>query len=273
MKEIEQLVKEYKALNLHEIIDYDKFNHFAIVHHSTSIEGTTLTENETRLLLEEGVTPKGKPLEHSLMTKDHYNALLFILESAKNKVQCTTEFIKNVNAIVMKSTGNIYNTALGQVDATRGEFRKGNVSAGGHYFISYDKVEKHTDLLVKKIQETMKASQRFSDLLKLSFDVHFDLVSIHPFYDGNGRTSRLLMNYIQQYYDLPLAIVYKEDKSEYFTALQTSTEKEDLTPFRDFMTEQYKKYLLHEINQFNQDLVKKILPKKRTGKRKGFSLF
>jgi Fic family protein len=64
MEDIKKIVEEYQSLNLHDVIDYDKFNQYAIVHHSSSIEGSTLTENETRLLLEEGVTPKGKPLEH-----------------------------------------------------------------------------------------------------------------------------------------------------------------------------------------------------------------
>ncbi len=63
MEDIKKIVDEYQSLNLHAVIDYDKFNQYAIVHHSSSIEGSTLTENETRLLLEEGITPKGKPLE------------------------------------------------------------------------------------------------------------------------------------------------------------------------------------------------------------------
>ena len=55
----------------------------------------------------------------------------------------------------------------------------------------------------------MEQELTVEEKLQLSFSTHFDLVSIHPFYDGNGRTSRLLMNFIQQYFHLPLAIVYK----------------------------------------------------------------
>ncbi|MEO6328537.1 MAG: Fic family protein [Ginsengibacter sp.] len=50
--------------------------------------------------------------------------------------------------------------------------------------------------------------------LNTSIDAHFDLVTLHPFYDGNGRTSRLLMNYLQLQANLPMAIVFKEDKAE-----------------------------------------------------------
>ena len=69
MEELLALLKNYQDLNLPEVVDYDKFNLYAITHHSTFLEGSTLTEIETQLLLEEGRTPKGKPLAHSLMVK------------------------------------------------------------------------------------------------------------------------------------------------------------------------------------------------------------
>jgi Fic family protein len=73
------LIYQFQYLNLSSIIDFDKFNHYNITHNSTTIEGSTLTEIETRLLLDEGITPAGKPLLHSLMVQDHYNALTFII--------------------------------------------------------------------------------------------------------------------------------------------------------------------------------------------------
>jgi hypothetical protein len=59
VENIEKLISEYQTLNLSSIIDYDKFNEYAITYHSTTIEGFTLTEVETRLLLDEGLTPRG----------------------------------------------------------------------------------------------------------------------------------------------------------------------------------------------------------------------
>ncbi|MEM7108446.1 MAG: Fic family protein [Bacteroidota bacterium] len=64
--------------------------------------------------------------------------------------------------------------------------------------------------------------------IKLSYSAHFHLVSIHPHYDGNGRTSRLLMNKIQKRYNLPLAIVHEEERQDYFVALE-ETRKKDLS--------------------------------------------
>jgi len=100
--------------------------------------------------------------------------------------------------------------------------------------------------------------------LELSFDAHFDLVSIHPFYDGNGRTSRLLMNYIQLHYNLPMSVVFKEDKADYITALEETRNNEDLKAFRDFMTDQYIKFLNQEMQNY------KIVNKKNNGN--GFSM-
>ena len=99
------LIEKFNSLQLSKNIDFDKFNEYAITHHSTTIEGSTLTETETRLLLDEGITPKGKPLVHSLMVVDHYKALLFIIQSAKEKKAITPKFIQQLNAQVMKQTG------------------------------------------------------------------------------------------------------------------------------------------------------------------------
>lgn len=256
MENILHIIEEYRSLNLHSIIDYDKFNMFSIVHHSTVIEGSTLTENETRLLLEEGLTPKGKPLIHSLMVQDHYNALLFMLEAAKKSQPITETFIKQINAAVMKNTGNTYHTPLGDIDASKGEYRKGNVSAGGTYFINYDKVSSYTKNLVLSLREKMAKNLSVIEQIELSFAAHFNLVTSPPFYDGNGRTSRLLMNYLQALYNLPLTIVFKEDKSDYYTALQDARKKESLEPFYQFMYGQYKKHLLNEIAAYKATLGK-----------------
>jgi Fic family protein len=268
--DISTLVNRYSELNLQDVLDHEKFNEYSIVHHSSSIEGSTLTEVETRLLLEEDITPKGKPLIHSLMVKDHYAALRYVLEAGAAKKTITVEFIQHINALVMKNTGSVYNTVFGEIDASKGMFRKGNVSAGGSYFPNYDKVIPYTTELVKRLDENLPNVEG-DEQLKLSFTAHFDLVSIHPFYDGNGRTSRLLMNYIQAYHGLPLAIVFKEDKADYYVALQETRKQEDIQIFYSFMFEQYRKHLEQEITSYSQAMSQKTEPRK--GKGSGYSLF
>lgn len=247
---MESLILKYKSLGIADVLHYEKFNLISISHHSTKIEGSTLTELETQILLDDGLTPKGKPVNDTLMVTDHFKALHFIIDKAKNKVPVSTNLIKEINSYVMKSTGGIYNTMLGEVDASKGMFRKGNVTAGVSYFPNYDKVERLTNELVKFINSKMNGNLTIDEKLNLSFDAHFNLVSIHPFYDGNGRTSRLLMNYIQAFYDIPMAIVNSEDKQEYIQALIDTRNEDNIDFFRNFMKNQYEEYLEREIKKF-----------------------
>jgi len=244
------LISEYADLGIAGTIGQDGFNAVSIVHHSTVLEGSTLTETETAVLINDGLTPKGKPLEHSLMVRDHFSALKFIIGQADGKTPLSVSLIQQTAGLVLAHTGAVYRTALGDVDSRKGEFRKGNVSAGGHYFPNYDKVERLTDELVRNVREKMSGNPTVEEKLNLSFDAHFNLVSIHPFYDGNGRTSRLLMNYVQQYYGLPLAIVRSESKTDYIKALMDTREKKDPNIFRSFMDAEYAVHLEREIERY-----------------------
>ena len=80
-------------------------------------------------------------------------------------------------------------------------------------------------------------------------DFHFDLVSIHPFADGNGRVSRLMMNYILIYHGQSPAIINKEERNHYFRSLEESREIADNTPMRKFMYEQ-------QITEFERQIEK-----------------
>jgi Fic family protein len=250
MQKSVELIDRFNELALSKIFDFDRFNHYAIVHHSSTIEGSTLTPVETQLLLQENLTPKGKPLDHSLMVSDHYSALLYILEPSNIVRKVTPTFIREINALVLKRTGQIVNTAFGTVDGTKEELRKSNVSAVSSYFVNYDKVEQLLINLCNRISESLSMPGTALDMLNLSFDAHFDLVTVHPFYDGNGRTSRLLMNYIQRRSKLPLGLVFNEEKNDYFEALIATRKQEDLSIFRDFMHQQYQKFLEQEIEKF-----------------------
>jgi len=262
--DLNQLITDYKELRIDEVIDHERFNLIAIDHHSTRIEGSTLTEIETQVLINEGKTPKGKPLEESLMVTDHHAALLFTIQNARERQSLTVGLLQMINSLVMRNTGKVYNTVLGNIDSQTGAFRKGNVTAGTSYFPNYDKVERLTTDLVKQLNESMKKPLSVIEQLNLSFDAHFNLVSIHPFYDGNGRTSRLLMNYIQAYYNLPLAIVQSENKAEYIQALVDTRQKEDIQLFRNFMSNEYSYLLQQEIEKFKE--------MKKPSKGRGFSL-
>lgn len=239
--------EEFKNHKVEESLDYERFNAYLVTHHSTSIEGSTLTKIETDLLLEKGITPAGKPMKDSLMVEDHYKALNFILAAAKEKKSVTQDFIKSIAAKVMERTGNVINTAIGSFDVTKGDYRLVSAYSGNHYYPAYNKIPVRMAILVDRIQDTMKSLTDVEKIYELSFDAHFELVTIHPFGDGNGRTSRLLMNYIQAYHGLPLTTVFMEDRKMYIEALMDSREKESTNPIRGFMENQAIKYLNQEI--------------------------
>jgi len=248
MSELLTTYEQFEKSGIIGNINYNIFNAFLLTHHSTRIEGSTLTELDTRLLLEKGITPAGKPLEHANMVKDHFDALTYVTEKAKNKEAITDQFIKEIGARVNKTTGKITNTALGSFDDSKGEYRLANAFAGTDYFLAFSKIADHVKKLCILLQLKIKEVKSVDEVYNLSFDAHFYLVEIHPFGDGNGRTSRLLMNYIQSYHNLPLIPVFAEDKADYIGALKASRAENNTSAIRKFMTTQAIKYFKHEIN-------------------------
>ncbi len=119
------------------------------------------------------------------------------------------------------------------------------------YFPSYKKLP---DLL-EKFCETVNArldEVKDNDITKLASDVHYNFVNIHPFVDGNGRTARLLMNYVLMYHNQPLLKIFAEDRVTYIDALNETEEKEDQSIFRQFIVEQYSKFLQLEIDKYQK---------------------
>ena len=96
--------QEYQKLGLHNVIDYEKFNMISIMWHSTKIEGCSLSETDTKVLLENDITASGKPLHDHLMIKDHYKAFQFIKDQAKTKRKVNVDFIKEIASYVMHNT-------------------------------------------------------------------------------------------------------------------------------------------------------------------------
>jgi len=273
LENVIQLLEKYNKLDIQQAINWEKYNLYSIVHHSTSIEGASLTEIETQLLLDEGITAKGKPLLHHQMQKDHYNALLFVLDSAREKVPFTPDFLKQVTARVMKNTGSIHNTALGSFDTSKGDFRLLNVYAGETRFVDFSKVPELIQQFCSELNTAISQEIKKEEALILSFDAHFNLVSIHPFEDGNGRVSRLVMNYIQFYHSLPLCNVFKEDKAEYVKALVDTRESNDIEIFRSFMLSQYIKMLEAEISKVTNPGQSSASKTDHKSNNKGLTLF
>lgn len=250
-KELEILQKEYLEMGLSKAIDYEKFSMISIVYNSTKIEGCSLTESDTKLLLDYDITAKGKPLTDHMMVKDHYSAFLFLKEISKQKQRVSIDLIKQVAGLVMKNTGGLVNTMSGTFDTSLGDIRKAQVYVDKKYFPDFSKVE---NLLIKLVDNINQRLDVVTDneILKLSADIHYNLVNIHPFGDGNGRTSRLMMNYIQMYHQEPLIKIFTEDRAEYIDALNKTEEEEDISIFRDFICSQQIKFYKAELEKFRR---------------------
>lgn len=270
-KEFER-VNELYIKTAGNALKIDDFNHVAITAHSTRIEGSTLTLKEALNLIENGLSTGGKKHSHHDMVLDHHEALSFVLESAKNKARITPEFIKTIAAKVMHRTGTVINSALGNTDETKGDYRKVMVTAGETYFMSYEKVPGSIAVLADSLQERLIQASSTEDIHSLAYAAHFDLMSIHPFSDGNGRVSRLLMNFIQAYHNQPLTVVKAEEKIAYFSALQQSTDEKSMQPIIKFLGTQHIEWL-KDLQAKYERAIKQPEIKKKRGSGLGFSLF
>lgn len=244
------LREQYMNQRIMDSIDYEKFCMISIVYNSSKIEGCSLTETDTKVLLENNITAQGKPLTDHLMIKDHFNAFVKIKQDAVSKRELSIEFIQEVNAFIMKSTGTMTNTISGNFDTSKGDLRLAQVYVDKKYFPDFKKVPILLDGLVKNVNDRIDKVTG-NEIIKLSADFHYNFVNIHPFGDGNGRTSRLLMNYIQMYHHEPLIKIFTEDRVEYIDSLNATEEMEDLNIFRNFICRQQIKFYELELNKFN----------------------
>jgi len=234
---IREVVSRYKQSGIEEQIDFEKFYLYSIVTHSTAIEGSTITEVENQLLFDEGILPAGRTVVEQLMNLDLKEAYVKWLGRAKSINRFTTETLCEMAADVMRRTGTKYSTALGEFDASKGELRLLNVRAGvsGRSYMSFQKVPTRVEEFCQWLNSRLRTIDTLdvATAYRLSFAAHYRLVTIHPWADGNGRTTRLLMNVLQARCGLPMSKITQTEKSEYIQALIDSREQEDENVFID----------------------------------------
>ena len=251
---ITQLLDEYNSLGINQQIDWEKFYLYSIITHSTAIEGSTVTEVEAQLLFDEGITSSKRTMVEQMMNLDLKNAYDYGIKWIKQHPLITVDSLVALSAKVMARTGSEYHTLMGDFSAARGELRKINVSAGigGASYMPYQKVPARLEAFCNELNQRRQNIDT-TDILsvyKLSFWAHFELVTIHPWADGNGRTSRLLMNLLQWEFDVIPSKVLKEDKAEYIQALVDAREKDDVSLFTDCMIQLHAQNLKNEISQY-----------------------
>lgn len=255
--QIEEALKAYSASRVEDQVDYQKFYLYSIVTHSTAIEGSTVTEIENQLLFDEGIAAKGRSLTEQMMNVDLKDAYLYAFRIAADNPTYTPQLLQQLSALVMRRTGSEYSTIAGHFDSSKGEFRLCNVSAGigGRSYLAYNKVPRAVDDFCSWLNEEIANADRanIAACYRLSFEAHFMLVTIHPWVDGNGRTTRLVMNMIQRQLGLIPSIVRKENKGEYIQSLVDSRENDDSTIAQDVMLRHHIANLNRRVSQYQEN--------------------
>lgn len=255
---LEKLVGRYRTLGIDQQLDYDKFYLYSIITHSTAIEGSTITELENQIMFDNGIALKGKSLIEQNMNLDLKTAYERALVFARQHSDVTVERLKELSALTMKNTGTVYHTMLGDFSSANGDLRLLNVTAGvgGKSYMSFNKVPSRLVQFCDDLNGLRRDAGKMSmqELYDMSFDAHFNLVTIHPWADGNGRMARLMMNWLQFEYGLIPSRIFADDKEEYIKALVETRESENLDIFRNFMTEMMIRHLTHDIAAFEESI-------------------
>ena len=175
-------------------------------YHSNAIEGNTLTLLETKVVLE-GITVGGKALKEHFEAINHRDAILYVEDIIKKNEPFSEWRIRNIHQLILKNID----------DENAGRYRQQNVLISGamtnppDYTLLNDKMAQFIDWYntdAHKLHPLERAAK-----------IHADFVGIHPFIDGNGRTSRLLMNLELLKAGYPPSVITVDNRLAYYEAL------------------------------------------------------
>ena len=214
-KEVEACALHYNLVFLKNdsVTKKEIFKNFIIefAFNTTSIEGNTITLQEARNLLQEGRTPKDRTLREIYDLQNTEKVFFDILDSNK---EITHEFITDIHSKLMEN-----------IDVRRG-YRITDVRVFKANFESTPAPYVKTDMGL--LLKWYKMNKKILHPLALAVIFHHKFEKIHPFMDGNGRTGRMLMNFILMKHNYPPLILHKKFRSEYLSALHEA-DKEGLT--------------------------------------------
>lgn len=188
---------------------------------SNALEGNTLTRQETKLVVEEGLSIGGKTVREILEIKNHAEALNLVQDIAKNKKtnELSEHDLLAIHSIILK----------GIDDFEAGKYRNVRVRISGSETIPPNHL-KVSQLMTEMFGQIQNYKGSEEEALDFAIESHYNLVTIHPFVDGNGRTARLLLNLILLQNKFPITFIQKEERKQYLTSLekaQTGGSKDD----------------------------------------------
>ena len=192
-------------------------------HHSTAIEGNTLTLMETKVLLEDGISIGGKQLRELYEVVNHQKAYQYVKQCIGQGMPLDENIVKDIHAMLMDHifTGGIY--------------RDMDVYISGAQHTPPSPAQMYQQ--IKDFYSDLEWKGNQLNLIEFAAWTHAEFVRIHPFPDGNGRTSRLIMNYQLLANGFPAVSIAKEDRLEDFKTLETYAVEGNLTPFADMVAQ------------------------------------
>lgn len=210
------------------------------IYNSNGIEGNTLTLMETNLILEHGITIKGKSLQEHLEVKGQEYALNFLNEILKGDEKISLKMIREFNNLVMLNGGGKFKTYPNEIVGA-------SFKTSPPYL-----VEEHLQEIIDEYYSSTK------NIIEKVAIFHTEFEKIHPFPDGNGRTGRLLMNLELMKEGFPITIIRLEDRKDYYTVLersQTSNEYKEIIDFiKDNVEKSFEFYFENLCNDWEKEL-------------------
>jgi len=191
-----------------------------LTYHSNSIEGSTLTENDTADVIFNNVALPNKSITEQLEAKNHQTALNFLFGYIAGKKEINEAFVLKLHSILMNG-----------VRPDAGEYRRHAVRIVGVNLPTANYV-RVPDLMPKILRDSRKIGK---DVIGLSAIIHSRFEQVHPFSDGNGRVGRLFMNAILLKNNIAPAIIRQEQKRLYYSYLYKAQTKEDFSQLENFL--------------------------------------
>jgi len=176
-------------------------------YNSNSIEGNTLTLRETQMVLQEGVTVKGKSLKEHFEAKNHETAIHKLYKFVHKDYVLKTNDLLELHALVLRSIEDDY----------AGRLRNAGVRISGANSVPPNAI--HVSDYLDSLVDYINTNPQGLNPIELAAVFHHKFVWIHPFFDGNGRTVRLAMNLLIMRHGFPPAIILTNDRVKYYAAL------------------------------------------------------
>lgn len=215
IKEYEAARQQYQTSIINQMNreEYIKYNEVLFSTHSCAIEGNSFSVDDTRELKEKGLgmIPVGKTLFEAFEMLDHFEAFEYMMQNTQHPID--EELLKEINRRVTRHTLSYH-----APEAIAGEYTTTDMTAGDTVFGDHKELIARVPKLLESTEEAIVAANVHPMILAARFHGFYEY--LHPFRDGNGRTGRLVSNYILLRMGHPLLIIPSENRKEYIAALR-----------------------------------------------------